>query len=510
MNKYRKILFQHLDGIVFIPTIIALYKLKILKFMAEKEIFTINDLLNNKKFNAGYLSISLRTLRCLDLITFNHKEDEFTNEYKINDKFNYIYTNIDKFIKISDIIPLHINFIELSNEDFKNYCYKIDEVDFTYLYKQFSTSIYNNLEGIIIGPILANLSFYKKLKIKSNNKIEITDTNKVFSDSLCKVFYKIGYIDKESKITIKGEYFFKKSSSYGVTVSYLNTLISIPKLLTDMPDFIWNRSKDGHETHINRAMNVWGSGGAHKNYFNKIDKIIINIFNQEIEKQPLGVIDVGCGDGTFLKHIYNIIINKTIRKKHIKTHPLILIGTDINEKARMSSKETLKDIKSFIIPGNISKPAEINKLINKKYNLELENFINCRTFLDHNRIFEKPKTIINHQIYSSGNFCFKGDLISSHDLISNFIIHMKSWKPYIAKFGLIIIELHTLNPKITKNHLGETLACAYDATHGYSDQYLIEYQIFKECLEYIGLHITKENEYLYPKEIPTISINYIK
>ena len=46
------------------------------------------------------------------------------------------------------------------------------------------------------------------------------------------------------------------------------------------------------------------------------------------------VLDVGCGDGTFLKHLYDLIMTKTIRKKHIKNHPLVLIGLDINKKAR--------------------------------------------------------------------------------------------------------------------------------------------------------------------------------
>ena len=40
-------------------------------------------------------------------------------------------------------------------------------------------------------------------------------------------------------------------------------------------------------------MNVWGSGGAHKTYFKKIDAIIKKIFNQDINLQPKGVIDVG-------------------------------------------------------------------------------------------------------------------------------------------------------------------------------------------------------------------------
>ena len=40
------------------------------------------------------------------------------------------------------------------------------------------------------------------------------------------------------------------------------------------------------KTHVNRKMNVWGSGGAHKLYFKKIDEIILEIFNKPLEKQP--------------------------------------------------------------------------------------------------------------------------------------------------------------------------------------------------------------------------------
>ena len=75
---------------------------------------------------------------------------------------------------------------------------------------------------------------------------------------------------------------------------------------------------------------------------------------------------------------------------------------------------------------------------------------------------------------------------------------------------MIIIELHTINPDITKHSSGKSLACAYDATHGYSDQYLIEYEIFKKCLTYCSMKITTKNEYLYPPGMPTVSINYIR
>ena len=71
-------------------------------------------------------------------------------------------------------------------------------------------------------------------------------------------------------------------------------------------------------------------------------------------------------------------------------------------------------------------------------------------------------------------------------------------------------KFFTINPEITKNNSGKSLACAYDATHGYSDQYLIEYDVFKKCVNKAGMYITEKNEYLFPSQIPTVSINYIK
>ena len=79
--------------------------------------------------------------------------------------------------------------------------------------------------------------------------------------------------------------------------------------------FIWKRNINNDEIHVDRSLNVWGSGGSHKIYFKKIDKIIEDTFNQEINLQPKGVIDIGCGDGTFLEHIHHIITTKTLRKE---------------------------------------------------------------------------------------------------------------------------------------------------------------------------------------------------
>ena len=64
--------------------------------------------------------------------------------------------------------------------------------------------------------------------------------------------------------------------------------------------------------------------------------------------------------------------------------------------------------------------------------------------------------------------------------------------------------------RTTKKIQRITPCIAYDATHGYSDQYLIEHNVFIKVLEKLSLNINLEHQSLFPnKEYPTISVNYI-
>ena len=78
--------------------------------------------------------------------------------------------------------------------------------------------------------------------------------------------------------------------------------------------------------HVNREMNVWGSSSAHATYFKKIDEIIIDLFNKPLEKEPKGIVDMGCGNGAFRQHIFEVIDQRTQRGKMLDEHPLFLVG----------------------------------------------------------------------------------------------------------------------------------------------------------------------------------------
>ena len=103
---------------------------------------------------------------------------------------------------------------------------------------------------------------------------------------------------------------------------------------------------------------------------------------------------------------------------------------------------------------------------------------------------------------------FKGKIITKNELLNNLIEHFTKWKKYIYKHGLIILELHTVNAKRTANNQSKLLSCSYDATHGYSDQYLVEYDTFIKCANLANMQLYFESELFPNNENPTISINY--
>ena len=99
---------------------------------------------------------------------------------------------------------------------------------------------------------------------------------------------------------------------------------------------MWEKAEGSAEIHVDRKMNVWGSGGAHRLYFQKVDEIIIDLFNLPIEEQPKGFIDIGCGDGALIEHIFDLIYYKTKRGKINKK-------TKIKKNTKCESSQPSKD-----------------------------------------------------------------------------------------------------------------------------------------------------------------------
>jgi len=513
-KEFRKNLFIHLDGIALIAPLACLFDTdyKEISDLKENSVKIKISQLTEHNINQDYLNVTLRLFESQGWIKRRNNNQEFDIELTENGKNLFKELNVYKkfflfYKQLSDLSFLDLEIYQSLNiilDEFENL-------------KTENRIIKKHIEGLITGPVLVSLFMNGHAKINENNELLILDDigNKN-KDFIIKLFKKLHFFKGSLILNEKGLFFCKRSSAYGVTVSYMPLFSKMNILLFKDTSNILNRDSNGNELHVNRKMNVWGSGGAHKLYFKKIDEIIIEIFNYPIEKQPKGIADMGCGDGTMLIHLYNLIKTKTLRGQLLDKYPLYVIGADFNEEALEVTHKNLNEenVNHILVQADIGNPDDFNQKLEKSHNIKLNDLLNVRSFLDHNRIFEMPKkedfNLNNITTQSTAAFCAnnKNKMLEPIIFKLSLIEHFLKWKPYINKFGLILLELHTIKPELCSKNIGNTVATAYDATHGYSNQYIIEYKEFVNAAIIAGLNFEQKFEFNFPsKELTTVSIN---
>jgi len=526
-SELRGKLFRHLDGIVTCPAAHELHEKGITSYLLKKKSIDLHEISIKFKANKGYLNVALRTLASQGWLEYKVVNETNTVSISINSlseiAFNYfhLYKEAALLLKLSEKFSARkfevAPFLKLERlfENFKtNFGVEIptDKIEAEILQQ-----IITHVEGIIVGPTLVLLGMkgmFHKYFMQTKFKAEEFHKDPENFGRLLDILTHLGWFLKTGdsyEFTDKGLFFARRASAYGVTVSYIPTLRKLDKFIFGDPTIFRSEGIGNEEIHVDREMNVWGSGGAHTAYFKVIDEIIINLFNKPIQEQPKGILDVGCGNGAFLKHLFNIIENRTERGKVLEDYPLFLIGVDYNEAALKITRKNLvqADIWAKVIWGDIGNPEAMSKDLNEKYGIDLSDLLNVRTFLDHNRIWEEPQ--LNGQLKNtscSGAYAYRGTRINNNLVVESLKQHFNKWKPYIHKFGLLLIELHTSKPNLVAQNLGKTAATAYDATHGYSDQYIIEIDEYMKAMEEIGLTHEQNSFRKFPNsELATVSIN---
>lgn len=526
----RSLIFRHLDGIVTAPTVASLIKKDVICYIIDKDKVTLAELTETFKANEGYLNVALRALSSQGFIGYsvNNENDEIiiskNNSTQYLQKYSPLYLKAVSFQKKYTDIKNRIvessfieEFTQLTDSLKNNFGITLSEDPDE---KRVQEQILKHIEGCIIGPIIVYLGmtgmFHKYFMETSFQAAEFHKNEENFEiilDFLAHLDW-FKRFKNNYKFTETGLYFAKRAASYGVTVSYLPLLNKMDELLFGNASKMREIAEGEDEIHVDRAMNVWGSGGAHSNYFKVANDFIIEIFNRPIHLQPKGVLDMGCGNGAFIQHIFETIERHTLRGKMLEEYPLFLVGADYNPAALKVTRANLinNDIWAKVIWGDIGNPQKLAEDLKESYDINLSDLLNIRTFLDHNRIWKNPENRNPKRISTStGAFAFKGKRLSNNLVEESLKEHIELWLPYIKKNGLLIIELHSLDPKLTSENLGKTAATAYEATHGFSDQYILEIDVFiKICLE-AGLNIDKELFRKFPNsELATVSINLLK
>ncbi len=244
--EMRSYIFYHLDGIALIPTVLALGKKKILNELIEKEI-SLSNL--SKKFNAseGYLNVALRLLCCQGWLSQNFKNDDILfsknrsidllkiyHTYKIIEPFFSEEFNYEKIFQKNKESHSEqgTRLFNLIDKYLKNR-QKILTPDNQKL------NLEKHIEGILLGPILVFLSRKKIPGIENLKNLKIKETWRKLLTNFFSIL-KMVNIDNQT-ITPFGEFLFKRSSAYGVTVSYLPTFRKLEELIFKNPKILWEK-----------------------------------------------------------------------------------------------------------------------------------------------------------------------------------------------------------------------------------------------------------------------------
>ncbi|MEM9680618.1 MAG: class I SAM-dependent methyltransferase [Bacteroidota bacterium] len=524
--KFRSTIFRHLDGIATATTAYSLYKNQVLDYILNHGSITLADAVKMFNANEGYLNVALRILASQGWL--EQDLDNVTNAivYKANDKTKSAFTLVPLYEQSVKLLEYSDQFAEdkmISADAFialgrifdahKNH-YELDVTGENSVEYQ----ILKHIEGVILGPIIVLLGvnglFHKYFMEASFTAEEYHKDPESFKKILDFLSH-LGWFRKKKntyQFTDKGLFFAKRASAYGVTVSYIPTFLKLDDLIFGDPLILKTTPKEP-EKHVHREMNVWGSGGAHTTYFKVVDQVIINLFNRPIDEQPKGILDMGCGNGAFIEHIFDLIEQQTERGKVLDEYPLLLVGADFNHAAlRVTRANLIKaDIWAKVIWGDIGRPDLLADDLKEDYNIELSDLLNVRTFLDHNRMWESPKASNGRMSKSTGAYAHHGQRLDNNMVEASLLEHLSKWKPYVERFGLLVIELHTIDPKLAALHVGKTAATAYDATHGYSDQFIVEVDVFKAIAKDAGLVPDEDHYAKFPNsDLATVSVNLLK
>lgn len=294
------------------------------------------------------------------------------------------------------------------------------------------------------------------------------------------------------ELTVAGDYIWERIHVTAAFASYRPMFLRAKELMFGDPRTVFTYGDEGHEQHLDRSLNVLGSGFQHEKYFVDLSSLIVSIFDSTaLAEQPKYIADTGCGDGSLLRQIYEAVKHKTLRGRFLDLYPLVLIGIDANAKALEATERTLQQYEHFTISGDIGDPAGLVATL-ANAGIDVERVLHVRSFLDHDRTYRPPKDMSGvmswERIPIDGvHIDADGKLIPSAKVAQSTVEHLRRWSGAINRHGLAMLEVHCLSPQDTAQFLDEAESLHFDAYHSMSRQLLLDAKTFLMCAAQAGL-----------------------
>lgn len=295
----------------------------------------------------------------------------------------------------------------------------------------------------------------------------------------------------------------------GLVGSYLPLFARLPELYAGVTPGGRGGSTSGVEWHVQRELNIRASTAAHGRYFHDADRVVARVFDREpVSQQPRFVLDTGCGDGSWLARIHRLVLDGTLRGRHLDDHPLTMVGADLNglAVARARSDLAAAGIPALVLRGDVSDPDALRDDL-ATHGLDIRDALHVHAFVDHDRGYGGRHAQPREEGTSSGAYLTEeGHALAPGDVEADLEAHFSRWAPYVGRHGLVLLEAHCVAPEVARRHQGALHSLAFDAYHAYSRQYPVERRALIGALRGAGLRQAATGELRYPSTRPFVAV----
>jgi len=480
----------------------------LLEFVAKflrplsKKPMTPAELAAETEAEEGPLAILLRTCAILEYVEFNPTTSMYSvnRTEELDELDNYLRPTTSTAKAIAKLYAEAIPPFQVPSEEATE-CLVVWAEQRPEWKKSKSQALSILLDGIVLAPLLTSITYFARwnedgLDYGKDSAMERFDFSKLDSaerQSLGDIFDELGVGTMSTKgivtLSSKGSLALQRCYSYYVPTSYSPMLSEFNTILFEDPGWGFvGAGQDAEETeiHVERTLNVVGSGAQHTTLFKDLMKHITTVFSGDnYGSQPAFVVDVGCGDGKLLMTIYEHVKAHTQRGEHLTEYPLTMVGVDFNEEARVTTAVNLSKeaVPHLVLFGDIGDPAKIMAALKKK-SVDLSKTLHVRSFLDHDRPYIPPKTPIDEdsvvgtyvkkQLADFVHLDKHGKPIAPLDLFGSLVEHFQRWGDAIdGSAGLCMLEAMMLDVPTTKRFLNDCVSFHFDIVQCLSRQYVI-------------------------------------
>ncbi len=254
------------------------------------------------------------------------------------------------------------------------------------------------------------------------------------------------------------------------------------------------------ETHVDRHMNVFGSGFQHRAYFDALAEHVQSAVEAHFDtvsdtNDTLYIVDMGCGDGSLLATIYNIIFNST-HGTAPHANSVLLVGVDLNSAALEQTHNTLQKIGAphAVLPGDMGDPLTLMRALKDLGATNKDHIIHVRSFLDHDRPYKKAtQPCAHHTARNIAPFDShtlhvdpEGHIIPRHHMHADLVQHLRRWREVLGRHGLFLLEVFSQDHSHAQTR-DSSPSFHFDTYHALSHQWLTTPALFLRAAAEAGL-----------------------